>query len=167
MYSRTCIQGENTQDQPAQPPGGRAATSRQQAGNRQGKRRTHANKHLQERCQRRKGCPSQRQDNPSDLMLAELQISARLKHPFLSPGRRKEEGKIYCRLCSPSLSEFPCSSPRHSQHAGTKYTRSSLLVPFAPQASLNFCVHRHGVRDMRITSAKRAQALPFAIPKPL
>ena len=54
-----------------------------------------SNKHLRERCQRRKGCPSQRQDNPSDSMLAELQVSARLKHPFLSPGRRKEEGKIY------------------------------------------------------------------------
>ena len=50
-----------------------------------------SNKHLRERCQRRKGCPSQRQDNPSDSMLAELQVSARLKHPFLSPGRRKEE----------------------------------------------------------------------------
>ena len=33
---------------------------------------------------------------------------------------------------------------------------------YDPQASLKFRVHRHGARDMRVTSAKRTQALPSA-----
>ena len=101
-------------------------------------------------------------------MLAELQVSARLKHPFLSPGRRKEEKRqreknIYmfrfvwrlCHVIQRLFLQDPLNNDRND-------ISNSLHVAQFNESHIKFHVNVTGSEDGRLpqkldTSPARAE----------